>query len=60
MTLAQILAFGIFVVMFLLVVADKFERHHITLACGTATLVLVFGVAMRSGEATLETLNLTN
>lgn len=60
MTLAQILAVGIFVVMFLLVVADKFERHHITLACGAATLVLVFGVAMHSGEAVLETLNLSS
>lgn len=60
MTLAQILAVTIFVVMFLLVVMDKFERHHITLACGAATLIFVLGLAMHSGKAIWETLNLSS
>ena len=58
MSLAQILAIVIFVAMFVLIVLDKFERHHITLICGAATLLLVFGLAMRSVPAMWETLNL--
>ena len=54
---AQILAVVIFVAMFLLIVMDKIERHIVTLACGLATLVLVFGVAMQSMGAIMETLS---
>ena len=57
---AQILALAIFVVMFGLIISEKFERHVITLVCGLATLVLVFGVAMHSMDAILETLNIRN
>ena len=57
---AQILALAIFVVMFGLIISEKFERHVITLVCGLATLVLVFGVAMHSMNAVLETLNIRN
>lgn len=57
MSLAQILAISIFVVMFVLVVLDKIEKHYVTLACGLLTLVLVFGVAMHSMDAVIETLN---
>ena len=57
---AQILALTIFVVMFGLIISEKFERHVITLVCGLATLVLVFGVAMHSMDAILETLNIRN
>ncbi len=46
MLAAQIAAVIIFVIMFLLIVADKIERHYITLVCGLATLVIVFGVIM--------------
>lgn len=55
---AQVLAVLIFVAMFLLIVIDKIERHIVTLVCGLLTLVLVFGVAMQSMTAVLETLNL--
>ena len=58
MSLAQILAIVIFIAMFVLIVLDKFERHHITLICGAATLLLVFGLAMGSLTAMWETLNL--
>ncbi len=56
--LAQTLAVGIFLVMFLLIILDKFQRHTVTLLCGCATLLLVFGLAMHSVPAALETLNL--
>ncbi len=54
---AQILAVLIFITMFLLIVMDKIERHIVTLACGLVTLVFVFGIAMRSIPAIVETLN---
>lgn len=57
MTIAQILAVTIFVVMFILIVIDKIERQYITLGCGLLTLGLVFGLAMHSGNAVMETLN---
>lgn len=57
MSLAQILAIIIFVIMFVMVVLDKIEKHYVTLACGLLTLVLVFGVAMHSMDAVVETLN---
>ena len=56
--LAQLTAAGIFVVMFGLIVWDKIERHIVTLACGAATLVLVFGVCMRDMGAAWKTLAL--
>ena len=60
MSLAQILAIIIFVAMFVLIVMDKIERHFVTLGCGALTLILVFGVAMKSKLAVLETLNVRN
>ena len=57
MTMAQILAVTIFVVMFILIVMDKIERQYVTLGCGVLTLALVFGLAMHSGSAVMETLN---
>lgn len=58
MVLAQILAAAIFIVMFLMIVLDKIERHFVTLGCGVLTLAVVFGIVMRSPDAILETLNL--
>lgn len=58
MNLAQILALILFIAMFILIVMDKIERHHVTLACGILTLAGVFGLAMRSMDAITETLNL--
>ena len=54
---AAILAVTIFVLMFILIVTEKFERHYITLASGLLTLVLVFGVAMHDLGAVWKTLN---
>ena len=54
---AQITAVTIFLVMFLLIIMEKFERHIITLGCALLTLILVFGVCMHSMGAVRETLN---
>lgn len=56
--ISQILAVGVFVLMFGLVISEKFEKHIITLLCALATLVLVFGIGMHSLDAALETLNI--
>lgn len=55
---SQILAVGIFVFMFAMVITEKLERHIVTLLCALATIVLVFGVSMHSIDAVVETLNL--
>ncbi len=57
---AQIVAVLIFVVMFVLIIMDKIERHIVTLCCGLATLVMVFGICMKSFDAVRETLNVAN
>ena len=54
---AQILAVLIFLVMFVFIITEKYERHVVTLCCGLLTLILVFGVCMRSMDAVVETLN---
>lgn len=53
----QILAVVIFVVMFVLIVTDKFERQYVTLICGLLMIALVFGFCMRSTDAIWKTLN---
>lgn len=55
---AQILAVVIFVVMFLLIITEKIERHVVTLISGLLTLVVVFGICMHSMDAVWSTLNL--
>lgn len=54
---AQITAVLIFLVMFLLIIMDKIERHIITLGCAVVTMVVVFGICMHSMTALTETLN---
>ncbi len=58
MTLAQILAVIIFLVMFILIIIDKIPRHYITLSCAVLTIVFVFGLAMRDPSAIWKALNL--
>lgn len=68
---AQILAVAIFLVMFALVITEKFPKQYTTLVCGALTLILVFGVGMQvdghffgkaynSLESLKETLNVHN
>lgn len=54
---AQIVAVVIFVLMFVMIVLEKFERHHITLVSGGLVLLFVFGLCMHSWDAVKETLN---
>lgn len=56
--LAQIMAAAIFVVMFLLIITEIFERHIITLVSALLTIILVFGAGMDSWDAVWRTLNL--
>ena len=58
--LAKIVAVLIFVVMFVLIIMDKIERHIVTLCCGLATLVLVFGICMKDMNAIWQTLSIGN
>ena len=54
---AQLCAVIIFVVMFALIIMDKIPRQWVTLGCGLATIVIVFGICMKSPSAIMETLN---
>lgn len=58
MASAQVASVAIFLVMFLLLVTEKFPRHLVTLACGLATLVIVFGICMQDPAAIAESLSL--
>ena len=53
-----IVAVVIFVLMFALIILDKIPRHWITLGCAAATLLIVFGICMKSPAAITETLNI--
>ena len=55
--LAQIAAVAIFLVMFLLIISEKIPRHIVTLVSGLLTLVVVFGLCMKSMPAVIEALN---
>lgn len=58
--LAPWIAVGIFLLMFILIILDKWPHHYITLACGAATLILVFALCMQSWDAIHETLNVSS
>ena len=62
MLAAQIAAVVIFVVMFVLIVMDKIERHYVTLGCGALTLIGVFGILLPENRlgAIWDTLALKN
>ena len=56
--LAEVISVLIFLLMFVLIISDRFPRHYVTLGCGALTIVLVFGLCMHSGEAVMNALNL--
>lgn len=58
--IAKICAVVIFVIMFALIISEKIERHIVTLCSGLATIVVVFGLCMRSFTAFMETINVAN
>lgn len=55
--LAPWIAVAIFLLMFILIILDKWPHHYITLCCGAATLILVFALCMQSWDAIVQTLN---
>lgn len=58
MSAAQICAIVIFVIMFVLIVTEKIEKHYVTLVSGVIVMIVVFGICMRSFDAVWETLNI--
>ena len=58
MATAKIFAIIIFILMFALIIMDKIPRQWVTLGCGLATIVIVFGICMRSPSAIMDTLNI--
>ena len=65
---AQILAVAIFLVMFFLIITERFPKQYTTLICGALTLLLVFTVGFgivegnwgKAANAIKETLNVHN
>ncbi len=55
---AQIFSVIIFLVMFLMIILEVFERHTVTLMCGLCTLVIVFCFCMHDFGAIVDTLNI--
>lgn len=55
--LAKIFAILIFAGMFISIILEKHQKHHITLFFASLALVFVFGIGLRSWEALKETLN---
>ncbi len=60
MSISQILALTIFLVMFVLIVLEVFERHITTLVSALLMLGIVFGWSMHSVEAMIDTVNLSS
>lgn len=56
--IAQILAVAIFLIMFILIISEKIERHIVTMLSGAVMLIVVFGLCMRDMAAIWETLNI--
>ncbi len=54
---AQMFAVLIFVVMFALIITEKFERHIITLCSALLALLVVFGGCMQNVDAIIDTIN---
>ena len=58
--IAQIVAVGIFIIMFALIISEKVERHIVTLMSGAAMFLFVFGLCMHSPNAMIQTLNISS
>ncbi len=55
--MAAVFAVIIFVIMFIMIVIDKIERQYVTLGCGLLTIIVVFGLCMKSMSAIWDTLS---
>ncbi len=59
-SIAPIVATLIFVVMFIMIITEKIEKHYVTLGCGAVTLIAVFGICLHDVEAMWESINLSS
>jgi Na+/H+ antiporter NhaD/arsenite permease-like protein len=57
LSMEQILALVIFIVMFVLIISDKVERHVVTLSAAALMIIVVFGICMQDGHAIMRALN---
>ncbi len=57
MNISLIAAALIFIIMFVLVVLGKFEKHYITLTCGALMIAIVLGLIMKDTNAIVDVLN---
>ncbi len=55
---AAVVATIIFVVMFVLIITEKIEKHYVTLGSALLTLIFVFGVCLRAPGAIWDVINL--
>ncbi|MCI9352503.1 MAG: citrate transporter [Lawsonibacter sp.] len=54
---AQICAVVIFLVMFILLITERIPRQTVTLGCGLATLLIVFGLCLQNADAVAQSLS---
>ena len=60
LSIEQIVALVIFLVMFVLIIMETIERHIVTLTCGALTIALVFGLCMKSPSTIWSSLSLAD
>lgn len=56
--MSQIFATIIFIAMFIMIIIEKWKRHTVTLVSAALTIIVVFGLCMKSVSAIIETLNI--
>lgn len=54
---AQVCAVVIFLLMFILLITERIPRQIVTLSCGLATLVVVFGLCLHDSQAIIDSLS---
>ena len=58
LTTEQVMALIIFVCMFIFIIFDKIERQYVTLFAALLTIIVTFGICMRSPSAIMRALNI--
>ncbi|WP_034229898.1 SLC13 family permease [Lachnobacterium bovis] len=58
LTIEQVMALIIFVCMFIFIIFDKIERQYVTLFAALLTIIVTFGICMRSPSAIMRALNI--
>lgn len=58
LTIEQVMALIIFVAMFVFIIWDKIERQYVTLGAALLTIIITFGLCMKSPAAIMRALNI--